>query len=202
MTEKSPESPQIPVTQARAGTGTRKPKVTKSVLRASIQKNYGVISHVARDLKIDPKTVRRYIDKWGLTGERHEQREKLKDIAETNIITEITGNDNEESYEKETLNIVYDILKEKGISESDDIMVRIRRLRKKVNKYSDPRRKIETSQWFLERQAVERGYGNKQLNVQLDKPEHDLTDEELNAEITRLERERIQTEKRGLTEKS
>lgn len=132
----------------------RKPKVGKKALRDCIEKNFGIVTLVARELGINRKTVERYIEKYKLSELKEEQREKLKDHCEKNIVNAILGGTDK--------------------------------------KPVDPDEVMATTKWYLERMATDRGYGNKQVNINRSADEDDRTDDEIIAEVERLEREELE----------
>lgn len=132
----------------------RKPKTTKQALQNSIEKYFGIITLVCRELDLNRRTIESYILNWNLTELKKEQREKLKDHCEKNIVNAIMGGTKERPVDNEEI--------------------------------------MTTTKWYLERMATERGYGIKQMNINRSVEDDDRTDDEIIAEVERLEREELE----------
>jgi len=166
-------------------------KVGKKELKKSIERNFGVTAVCARELGIDRGTCAKYIVGYELETYRAKQRERIKDYGEFNIVTSMMGGNKVDSRDSVFLQGVYDRLRIVfGDDIKSDLMLTLVKLIKKLQKYTvTSTEKIETTKWFLERQARERGYGNHTTNVNIDREEDERTDEQIEAEIKRLEEE-------------
>jgi hypothetical protein len=172
-------------------------KVKKAELIESIERNFGVLTLVAREFDVDRKTIKRNIVKWNLVDHRDSQREKLKDHGEKNIVHAMIGT-NTGKADSLFLQMIYErLITMHGEKRDSDHMKLLKALITKVRLYSDQKEKLETSKWFLERQAIERGYGNVQKNINIPKDHDERTDEEIDAEIQRLQDlERMEAERK------
>ncbi len=141
----------------------------------------------ARELGVDRMTIKRNVVKWGLVELRDTQREKLKDHGEKNIVHAMMGVSTGKT-DSDFLQMLHDrLITMHGEKRESEHMRALRGLILRVRNYSDQRDKLDTSKWYLERQAIDRGYGNVQKNINIPKDHDERTDDEIDKEIDRLE---------------
>lgn len=67
---------------------------TEAQIEKAITKSRGIVSNIAKSLKVDWGTAHNYIKKYNLQSNLQNQRESLLDLAESKLIENISNNDN------------------------------------------------------------------------------------------------------------
>ena len=164
--------------------------VGKKRLKKAIEKNFGIVTHCARDLNIGRNVCLKYIREYDLEKFRSSQREKLKDHGEGNIVTSMMGGTQIQTADSLLVEEVYQRLRiiykeDVGTDLMKALLKLVGKLKKRTVSSSE---KIETTKWYLSRQAIDRGFGDQIRNVNVN-DEDERTDDEIEAENKRLEDE-------------
>ena len=94
---------------------------TKEQILTAIKNSYGIVSNVAKKLKCDWNTARKYIDKYECTLQAEEdERKKYVDLAESNSVELLKSGD-----PQQTRYVLSTVGKDRGYTDKTEIDTKV-----------------------------------------------------------------------------